>query len=128
MKTRTVTAVLTRRGGHLSPVVYRVGNRTISLFAAPPWSAEKRDRNCAPVLQVLRGDFFCMPFGDPGKPYRGEQHPPHGESANAIWRRVSQSNNHLHARGVPVFLHEGDHELLRTGKEPWKREASQRMM
>jgi len=32
---------------------------------------------------------------------------------------------HLHARGVPVFLHEGDHELLRTGKESWKREASQ---
>jgi glyoxylase-like metal-dependent hydrolase (beta-lactamase superfamily II) len=30
----------------------------------------------------------------------------------------------LHERGVPVYLHEGDHELLRTGKEPWKREAS----
>jgi glyoxylase-like metal-dependent hydrolase (beta-lactamase superfamily II) len=29
----------------------------------------------------------------------------------------------LHERGVPVLLHEGDHELLRTGKEPWKREA-----
>jgi glyoxylase-like metal-dependent hydrolase (beta-lactamase superfamily II) len=29
----------------------------------------------------------------------------------------------LRERGVPVFLHEGDHELLRTGKEPWKREA-----
>jgi glyoxylase-like metal-dependent hydrolase (beta-lactamase superfamily II) len=30
----------------------------------------------------------------------------------------------LHERGVPVYLHEADHELLRTGKEPWKREAS----
>jgi glyoxylase-like metal-dependent hydrolase (beta-lactamase superfamily II) len=30
----------------------------------------------------------------------------------------------LHDRGVPVYLHEGDHELLRTGKEPWKRERS----
>ena len=29
----------------------------------------------------------------------------------------------LHERGVPVFLHEGDRELLRTGKEPWKRET-----
>jgi glyoxylase-like metal-dependent hydrolase (beta-lactamase superfamily II) len=28
----------------------------------------------------------------------------------------------LHERGVPVYLHEGDHELLRTGKESWKRE------
>jgi glyoxylase-like metal-dependent hydrolase (beta-lactamase superfamily II) len=30
----------------------------------------------------------------------------------------------LHERGVPVYLHEGDHELLRTAKEPWKRERS----
>jgi glyoxylase-like metal-dependent hydrolase (beta-lactamase superfamily II) len=29
----------------------------------------------------------------------------------------------LHDHGVPVFLHEGDRELLRTGKEPWKRES-----
>lgn len=28
----------------------------------------------------------------------------------------------LHERGVPVYLHEADHELLRTSKEPWKRE------
>jgi glyoxylase-like metal-dependent hydrolase (beta-lactamase superfamily II) len=28
----------------------------------------------------------------------------------------------LHDRGVPVYLHDGDHELLRTSKEPWKRE------
>jgi glyoxylase-like metal-dependent hydrolase (beta-lactamase superfamily II) len=30
----------------------------------------------------------------------------------------------LHERGVPVFLHSEDHELLRTGKESWKREGS----
>src|ERR671925_949249 len=28
----------------------------------------------------------------------------------------------LHERGVPVYLHPADHELLRTSKEPWKRE------
>jgi glyoxylase-like metal-dependent hydrolase (beta-lactamase superfamily II) len=28
----------------------------------------------------------------------------------------------LHDRGVPVMLHAADHELMRTGKEPWKRE------
>ena len=32
----------------------------------------------------------------------------------------------LHERGVPVYLHAADHELLRTGKEPWKREAQRR--
>jgi glyoxylase-like metal-dependent hydrolase (beta-lactamase superfamily II) len=30
----------------------------------------------------------------------------------------------LHERGVPVFLHEADRELLRTGKESWKRERN----
>jgi glyoxylase-like metal-dependent hydrolase (beta-lactamase superfamily II) len=30
----------------------------------------------------------------------------------------------LRERGVPVHLHPGDEELMRTGKEPWKREAS----
>jgi glyoxylase-like metal-dependent hydrolase (beta-lactamase superfamily II) len=28
----------------------------------------------------------------------------------------------LHDRGVPVYLHQADHELLRTAKEPWERE------
>jgi glyoxylase-like metal-dependent hydrolase (beta-lactamase superfamily II) len=28
----------------------------------------------------------------------------------------------LHDRGVPVLLHPADHELLKTGKENWKRE------
>src|SRR3954466_12674965 len=31
----------------------------------------------------------------------------------------------LHDRGVPVYLHPAEHELLRTGKEPWKREGSE---
>jgi glyoxylase-like metal-dependent hydrolase (beta-lactamase superfamily II) len=32
----------------------------------------------------------------------------------------------LHERGVPVYLHPADHELLATGKESWKREGSAR--
>jgi glyoxylase-like metal-dependent hydrolase (beta-lactamase superfamily II) len=30
----------------------------------------------------------------------------------------------LHEKGVPVYLHAADHELLETGKETWKREGS----
>jgi glyoxylase-like metal-dependent hydrolase (beta-lactamase superfamily II) len=30
----------------------------------------------------------------------------------------------LHERGVPVYLHAADHELMKTGKESWKREGS----
>jgi glyoxylase-like metal-dependent hydrolase (beta-lactamase superfamily II) len=32
----------------------------------------------------------------------------------------------LHERGVPLYLHPADHELLKTGKESWKREGSGR--
>jgi glyoxylase-like metal-dependent hydrolase (beta-lactamase superfamily II) len=31
---------------------------------------------------------------------------------------------YLHERGVPVYLHADDEQLMATGKEPWKREAS----
>jgi hypothetical protein len=37
------------------------------------------------ILKALRGDFFCAPFGADEKPYRGESHQPHGETANAEW-------------------------------------------
>jgi hypothetical protein len=37
----------------------------------------------------LRGDFFCLPFGSNAKPFRGEIHPVHGETANARWRLES---------------------------------------
>jgi glyoxylase-like metal-dependent hydrolase (beta-lactamase superfamily II) len=30
----------------------------------------------------------------------------------------------LHDGGTPVYLHPSDHELLRTAKEPWKREGN----
>ena len=34
----------------------------------------------------------------------------------------------LHERGVPVFLHSADEELMRTGHEPWKREVGPRSL
>ena len=37
------------------------------------------------LLEPLRGDFFCLPFGGNGTPFRGEAHPPHGEPPSADW-------------------------------------------
>jgi hypothetical protein len=37
------------------------------------------------MLRALRGDFFCFPFGGNEKPFRGEKHPAHGETANRDW-------------------------------------------
>jgi len=79
-----VTFDLTRDGGQLGPVKFRVGPRTVEPFSTAPWCGTPEARKLIPLLRELRGDFFCAPFGD-GPAWRGEAHPPHGEPANARW-------------------------------------------
>lgn len=94
---RTTEAFVTVRGGHLGPVTFRVAGRKVQPFAVAPWHAE-RSRGRPPILDVLRGDFFCLPFGGNDQPFRSERHPPHGETANARWRWVAAAAGHLHLR------------------------------
>jgi hypothetical protein len=72
-------------------VQFTLGNRVVEPLSVAPWAEEKPDT--VPLLQSLRGDFFCMPFGGNGQPFRGESHPPHGESANAQWTLDSISKS-----------------------------------
>lgn len=88
-----VHAFITRTGGHLGPVTFRVGSRRIEPFSIAPWHSEKLDRSTPPIIRVLRGDFFCMPFGGNATVYRGERHPVHGEVANANWTFVSKRSS-----------------------------------
>lgn len=76
----------TEIGGHLGPVAFLLKNRRIQPFAMAPWQREILPRETPPLLRVLRGDFFCLPFGGNGTPFRGERHPPHGETANERWQ------------------------------------------
>jgi hypothetical protein len=79
-----VEAALTRDGGHLAPVVFHTPNGPVQPFAIAPWADAPRDAKPAGVLRMLRGDFFCFPFG--GANRRGEEdHPPHGETAVQRW-------------------------------------------
>ncbi len=87
--TTSVEAYLTRLGGHLGPITFYLGGRSIDPYALAPWAEEDTSDALPPVLQALRGDFFCMPFGSNDAAYRGENHPPHGETANAPWKLVS---------------------------------------
>lgn len=83
-----VEAAVTQKGGHLAPVRFRLGSgeaeRVVEPYSIAPWGDEVPD--LPPVLQALRGDFFCAPFGGNETPYKGERHPAHGESANAPWQ------------------------------------------
>src|SRR5271170_2619470 len=87
-----VEAFVTERGGHLGPVTFERNNRKISPYAMAPWTDEKFNPSLPPVLQILRGDFFCLPFGGNDTAFRGEKHPAHGETANARWRFESLEN------------------------------------
>ena len=82
---------MTEQGGHLGPVTFDRRNRRIRPYSVAPWATEKLDPSTPEIIKVLRGDFFCMPFGGNMSPYRGERHPVHGETANARWRLQSLS-------------------------------------
>ena len=87
-----VELAVTESGGHLAPVTFRVdGGRQIQPFSIAPWWNENIAE--APLLQVLRGDFFCMPFGANNDLYEGERYLPHGETANCRWSHVETVGN-----------------------------------
>ncbi len=107
----TIEAFVTRTGGHLGPVTFDRKHRKIQPFSVAPWHSESHDPSTPPMLRILRGDFFCMPFGGNDKPFRGERHPPHGQTANADWTFRSCT----HSRGETT-LHLSMNTTIRTGR------------
>jgi hypothetical protein len=98
-----VRATLTRRGGHLAPVTFTLkSGKKVQPFAVAPWAERRLPHGTPDLLRALRGDFFCCPFGGNTSAWRGERHPPHGETANGNWSLVSletgKGRSTLHAR------------------------------
>lgn len=82
---KDVEAYITQFGGHLAPVVFNRRGKRITPFAVAPWAEETFDDSVPMILRLLRGDFFCMPFGHDEAPFRGEKHTDHGETATCRW-------------------------------------------
>ena len=76
-------------GGHLAPVNFRLKHRWVCPYSVPPWEAEEPDETHDPVLRLLRGDFFCLPFGGEAKG------PIHGFPPNAAWELVDRNIRNL---------------------------------
>ncbi len=91
-----VEAFLTETGGHLGPVTFDVGGKKIQPFSVAPWAEESTAADLPTMLKVLRGDFFCLPFGGNATVFQGERHPPHGDTANLAWTLEGTSPGHLH--------------------------------
>ena len=85
IRSKTVELAITQLGGHMAPVkFYRSAARPFMPYYISPWQNENR-KVSLPILRPLRGDFFCMPFGDNSEEFRGEQHSPHGETPSRKW-------------------------------------------
>lgn len=89
-----VTFDITKTGGQLGPVTFRLGRQKIEPFSTAAWCGTPEAKKLIPLLRELRGDFFCAPFGDGPAP-KGEVHPSHGESANSNWKVTSTDPERL---------------------------------
>ncbi len=87
---RDVELWLTRRAGHMGPVRFRVGKRWVQPYAMAPWQPHELSDALPPILRVLRGDYFCLPFGSS----KGVKDV-HGETANETWEPVETSAGRL---------------------------------
>ena len=105
-----VEAAVTQMGGQLGPVRFHLGANVIEPFSIAPWAEEKNAVDL-PMLQALRGDFFCAPFGASDLLYQGENHPPHGETANAQWHFES-----CQTEAERTILHLSLNPKIRSGR------------
>ncbi len=87
---------ITKTGGQLASVKFRLGRRTVEPFSTAPWCDKPEAKKLIPLLRELRGDFFCAPFGA-GPAWKGEEHPPHGEPANSDWDVTAGEPGHMTA-------------------------------
>jgi len=106
IKTRDVEAGVATLGGQLWPAKFRVGPRWVSPLSAAPWAME--NPSTPNILKVLRGDFFCIPFGGNATVHAGEEHPVHGETANRKWKREPSP--------APATLHFSLRTKIRRGR------------
>lgn len=84
LATKAVEVAVTVRGGQMAPVTFfRDSAQPVRPYYVSPWQDEKPSEMPAPVLNCLRGDFFCVPFGGNTDEVAGEKHPPHGEIVGA---------------------------------------------
>lgn len=98
LASKDIEVFVTQTGGHMGPVTFDRDGRCLQPLAVAPWAGEEVDPGLPPVLKVLRGDFFCLPFGGNETVADGERHPVHGESANSVWALESLTSDHGMAR------------------------------
>jgi hypothetical protein len=91
-----VSLAVTETGGHLSDVTFTLDDgRHVRPMHTAPWADEELPADTPPILRLLRGDFFCAPFGASDL-IAGETRV-HGLPANGTWQLSQTTGNALDA-------------------------------
>ncbi len=93
LKSNKVKLGITEQGGQLSDVSFITNSGIIKPMHTAHWVNEKLDDSIPPALKILRGDFFCAPFGD-SDVLKNETRP-HGTSANDYWNLNNQTESSI---------------------------------
>ena len=81
-----VRLAVTREGGHMAPVeFYHRSTSPIAPYYVCPWYNEELPDDLPELLGILRGDFFCLPFGAEHSLFN-ENIPIHGETSSQLWK------------------------------------------
>ncbi|HVY51072.1 MAG TPA: hypothetical protein VHA07_05865 [Devosia sp.] len=85
---------VTETGAHLDNVTFSLaGGLTLKPMHTSPWEHEQLPPDLDPILRVLRGDFFCAPFG--ASDVLPSERRAHGLPANGTWRLARQTDTVL---------------------------------
>jgi hypothetical protein len=84
----TVRVFVTVQGGHLTAEFNGRGG-ILEPFYTAPWWKEPWMEDADWIIRLLRGDFFCLPFGSNVEPVGGRKYLLHGRTANDCWEPVS---------------------------------------
>lgn len=86
IKNSNVEVGVSEECGHLFPIRFFTAENIIEPMHIAPWENENLDPSLPPMLKMLRGDFFCAPFGD--SDLLKEESRSHGSSANDSWEQI----------------------------------------
>jgi hypothetical protein len=90
-----VRVALTHDGGHMAPVTFFLPNDAVAEpYYVSPWGADDLSvPPDEPCVKFIRGDFFCLPFGNAGT-YGNTVNLLHGEPSFARWRPAGSRAAH----------------------------------
>ena len=101
LENRHAAVLVTVQGGHLNPL-FRLPGREVAPYFVNPWWKEPGAAELDDLTRVLRGDFFCFPFGANADPFEGVKYPAHGATANDCWEPVEAGAGDSLALRLPL--------------------------